>query len=121
MLMKRMLTLVSRPLSFVRRTPLEEKGVGGEVFFLMCRIALLCSFIFLFSPSPVVAQNVIPLYDGLIPGSIPGPDEETGNVDAVSKVSEPTLTVFFSAQEKPGRTAIIICPGGGYGSLVLER
>ncbi len=87
----------------------------------MCRIALLCSIIFLFFTSPVVAQNVIPLYNGLIPGSIPGPDEETENKGVISKVSKPTLTVFLPARGKTGRTAVIICPGGGYGSLVIDR
>ncbi len=91
-------------------------------FFLSCyRIASLCSFLILLHTSPIFAQGVIPLYNGAIPGSIPGPDEETGNTDAVKKVSRPTLTVFLPARGKPGRTAVIICPGGGYGSLVLER
>ena len=38
-----------------------------------------------------------------------------------SNVSEPTLTVFAPAVDKPNGTAVIICPGGGYVRLSTER
>jgi acetyl esterase/lipase len=37
----------------------------------------------------------------------------------VTNVSEPTLSVF--APEKPNGTAVIVCPGGGYGILAIEH
>ncbi len=90
-------------------------------FFSYYRFVSLCSFLILLYPFAILAQDVIPLYQGSIPGSIPGPDEETENEGVISKVSKPTLTVFLPSDGKPGRTAIIICPGGGYGSLVIDR
>ncbi len=78
-------------------------------------------FVILSSACTTTAQRIIPLYAGKIPGAITLPDEETGDADAIKRVSRPTLTIFLPAAEKPGRAAVIICPGGGYGSLVMER
>ena len=36
-------------------------------------------------------------------------------------VSVPTITVFLPPKEKANGTAVIICPGGGYHVLVIER
>lgn len=68
------------------------------------------------------AQTVIPLYEKAIPGSKPGNVKEQSVTDEtgiihISKVTDPTLTVFLPPKEKATGTAIIICPGGGYSSL----
>ena len=68
------------------------------------------------------AQEIIQLYEKTVPNSKPAivPEkQEMGkdNILRVSKVSEPTLTVFLPAKEKATGTAVIICPGGGYSSL----
>lgn len=39
----------------------------------------------------------------------------------VSKVVNPTLTPFIPPDEKKNRSAVIICPGGGYHTLLMER
>ncbi|WP_449437584.1 alpha/beta hydrolase [Pedobacter steynii] len=39
----------------------------------------------------------------------------------MSKVSEPTLTVFLPSKEKATGAAVIICPGGGYGILAINH
>ena len=65
-----------------------------------------------------VAQSVINLYKGSIPNEIPGPDNETKNDDGIvriSNISRPTLTIFLPPKEKANGTAVVICPGGGYG------
>ncbi len=54
----------------------------------------------------------------------PHPNEEisTYNPDSiwiVSKVSEPSLTIFLPPTERATGTAIIICPGGGYINLAM--
>lgn len=85
------------------------------------RIVSLCIFLILFYPLSNAAQDVIPLYNGEIPGAIQGPDEETENEGVITKVSRPTLTIFLPAGGTPGKSAVIICPGGGYGSLVIDR
>ncbi|MEX6686208.1 alpha/beta hydrolase [Danxiaibacter flavus] len=69
------------------------------------------------------SQKVMPLYDGDIPNSTNVADEEkndTANM-VVSKVSRPTLTVYLPAKEKATGAAVVICPGGGYGVLVIGK
>ena len=72
------------------------------------------------------AQQTIQLYPGEIPNSMNIPDEEQCShnfeVDSlVSKVSVPTLSVFLPTKDKATGTAVIICPGGGYGTLLIKR
>lgn len=67
------------------------------------------------------AQEVIPLYDKVIPNSKPVKDEEVTEVQSakriiIAKVTRPTLTAYLPAANANG-TAIIICPGGGYTRL----
>ncbi len=49
-----------------------------------------------------------------------GPEklEEGGRL---SNISEPTLTVYWPAVDRPNGTAVIICPGGGYSFLSNDR
>jgi acetyl esterase/lipase len=58
-----------------------------------------------------------------IPGNLPGPDEETSetgnNTILISKVRNPTLTIFLPSKEKANGTAVIICPGGGYSVIAI--
>jgi acetyl esterase/lipase len=69
----------------------------------------------------VSAQQVMPLYEGPIPNSIPTEDKETSemrdSILIVSNVSRPTLTAFFPQHAKPESEAVIVFPGGGYGGL----
>lgn len=72
------------------------------------------------------AQNeVVPLWSKEIPGAIISEDYkevpvlENGIVRDVSKVTTPTLTVFVP--ENPNGTAIVICPGGGYAYLAINK
>lgn len=74
------------------------------------------------------AQEVIPLYSGLIPGAKPTPAGYIENTEvrasgtlSVTKVSIPTLTVFEAPKDIATGTAIIICPGGGYGALAFSH
>jgi acetyl esterase/lipase len=80
------------------------------------------------------AQTPIPLYGTQpIPNSKPTPNEESSSVEGgilrIEKVSRPTLTIYMppsgtSALARPtatGRTAIVICPGGGYHILAAAH
>lgn len=72
------------------------------------------------------AQEVIPLYSGSIPNSKDVPNEEVWvpnkEVDTiVNHVSVPTLTVFLPSAGTATGTAVIICPGGGYHTLLINR
>jgi len=67
-----------------------------------------------------VPVESIPLYD-TIPNSKPSVDSEKSStaegVLIVSNVSIPTLTIYRPPNVKNNATAVIICPGGGYGVL----
>lgn len=97
--------------------------------------------------SKLMAQEIIPLYNGPIPGAKPSADEETrtynaDNVLIVGKITRPTLSIYLPAKSKAGGsankagdaaprasnadikargTAIIIFPGGGYGVNALSH
>jgi acetyl esterase/lipase len=65
--------------------------------------------------------SVIPLWPEGVPGARTiGPErhEEGGRI---SNVSEPTLTVYGPAIDRPNGTAVIIAPGGSYVRLSTER
>ena len=77
---------------------------------------------------PLLAQvqPVIPLYAGPIPDSKPSDVQEMQTQAAdgsprTANVVTPTLTVFQPAKRKATGTAIVLCPGGGYTRLVMER
>ncbi|MFA6946973.1 MAG: alpha/beta hydrolase, partial [Pedobacter sp.] len=85
---------------------------------------VLIFFVFLVKLSN--AQQVIPLYPEKIPNSKISANEEqkTANalVDTVTrKVSVPTLTIFLPLKSQFKGSAVIICPGGGYGGLLTKR
>jgi acetyl esterase/lipase len=71
------------------------------------------------------AQETVQLYDGIIPNSKPGPDEEKAEPGrdslhmSLSLVSHPTLTVFLPPKEKANGCAVVVCPGGGYSHLAM--
>ncbi|QPH41678.1 alpha/beta hydrolase [Pedobacter endophyticus] len=74
------------------------------------------------------AQEVIPLYQGEIPGAKPTPSNYVENIEtrangtlSITKVSIPTLTVFEAPKDIANGSAIIICPGGGYGALAFSH
>lgn len=72
---------------------------------------------------PVAAAGplVLPLWPEGVPGAKAGLGPERVEDGRVSNVSEPTLTVFAPAVDRPNGTAVIICPGGGYVRLSTQR
>ncbi|MFW0715682.1 alpha/beta hydrolase [Pedobacter sp. N23S346] len=74
------------------------------------------------------AQEVIPIYNGSIPGAKPTPSTYVENTEvrangtlSITKVSIPTLTVFEAPKDIATGAAVIICPGGGYGALAFSH
>ena len=66
-------------------------------------------------------QTQIPLYADKIPNAKLAPDEETTVNGVVRNVSKPTLSIFLPDKGTANGTSVIICPGGGYGVLVIDR
>src|SRR4051812_15518178 len=60
--------------------------------------------------SPAGTQPVVRLWDGDAPGA-------KGNAEA----DIPTLTVFRAPEETATGAAVVVCPGGGYGHLAVEK
>ena len=76
----------------------------------------------LVAASPASAANaVIPLWPEGVPNAKSNLGAEKNVEGRISNVSEPTLTIFSPAIDRPNGTAVIICPGGGYGLLSNER
>ncbi|MBS1566098.1 MAG: alpha/beta hydrolase [Bacteroidetes bacterium] len=89
---------------------------------MMRIVALLLALI---ASTGAGAQQAFPLYPGNAPGTIVTDDKEvfsrpTGGRPFVTNVTKPTLTVFQPAKQDAARTAIVICPGGGYSRLSIE-
>jgi acetyl esterase/lipase len=74
-----------------------------------------------------------PLVVDLWPGKVPGdagisgeessriyPSPLVGPTKLITNVTRPTLTVYLPPKDKNTKTAMIICPGGGYWNLFWE-
>ena len=76
---------------------------------------LICMTINAFS------QQELPLYSGQIPFSANCPQQEFYPTPGrVQGVTVPTLTVYLPEKPDSARTAVIICPGGGYTRLSID-
>ncbi|MEO6221297.1 MAG: alpha/beta hydrolase [Ginsengibacter sp.] len=91
-----------------------------EKYFVTCLLIFCCM-------KHAQAQKTIPLYDGAVPNSKSYSTTEKwepqNNGDTIVHfISQPTLSIFLPGKEKTGRSAVIICPGGGYwiSSIVKE-
>jgi acetyl esterase/lipase len=84
--------------------------------FIPVLIAMTATSLFASLP-----PKIIPLWPEGVPGAKAGLGPEKEENGRISNVSEPTLTVYSPAVDKPNGTAVIICPGGGYTSLSTER
>lgn len=90
---------------------------------------LVILFLLAANISMVYAQSnkmEIALYpDNKIPNSKAGADEEKsetgGNILRISNISKPTLSIFLPEKTKANGTAVVICPGGGYGIVAASH
>jgi acetyl esterase/lipase len=64
------------------------------------------------------APNPIPLWPGKPPKFAEKAPAETVNENAqIKMISVPTISAYLPPQDKSTRMAIIVCPGGGYGTM----
>ncbi|MTW10048.1 prolyl oligopeptidase family serine peptidase [Pseudoduganella eburnea] len=82
---------------------------------------ILSSLLFLAISSAQAQINVITLWPEGVPNARPDPGPEHVDGDRISNVSQPTLTMYPASFDRPAKTAVIICPGGGYGFLSFTR
>ncbi|HZX27094.1 MAG TPA: alpha/beta hydrolase [Telluria sp.] len=65
--------------------------------------------------------TVLDLWPEGVPNARANPGPEHLDGERINNISHPTLTVFPAAYDRPARTAVIICPGGGYYFLSFTR
>ncbi|QHT71846.1 alpha/beta hydrolase [Rhodocytophaga rosea] len=75
--------------------------------------------LFLLVSISAMAQQIIPLYQGVIPNSTGYkmkelPVEYKQMKAGIRSVSEPSLSVYLPSSQTANGCAVIICPGGGY-------
>lgn len=92
------------------------------------RTILITLLILMIQLTPGKSQNtIIKLWPKGVPGETKN-DTYTeveqlvnGSPSRYNKVTDPTLTVFLPPAEKATGTAVLICPGGGYGTLAFDH
>jgi acetyl esterase/lipase len=88
-----------------------------------CAVGIVCTVLSLVAVA--AAQDVIPLYPGIAPGSTQQnyPEKQyystVWHTDVVTNVTQPTLTVFKPSLALKNGTAVVICPGGGFMALSI--
>jgi acetyl esterase/lipase len=56
-----------------------------------------------------------------VPGAIKAAGPEASAEGRVSNVHEPSLTPYLPAAGRANKTAVIVCPGGGYTRLAMDK
>lgn len=84
----------------------------------------LLTLLFISATSLVMAQQEFSIYEGPIPNALPCNKEEVIGKNPNGKlffanVTNPTITVFKPIQQDSNKTAVIVCPGGGYARVVV--
>ena len=90
---------------------------------------LMSSLLFSAADAAFSDHPVIPLWPEGVPAAVrpdapaaQGPlGAETVTDGHIANVSTPTLTIYRPAVDRPTGTAVIVCPGGGYGVLSNDR
>jgi hypothetical protein len=91
--------------------------------------ALAIVILFVNSPAFAADPLVVDLWPGKTPGDAGIKVTETsrihqsplvGPTKLVTNVTKPTLTIYRPSTEKNTKTAMLICPGGGYWDLYWE-
>ena len=83
--------------------------------------------ILLVAALPVLAQETILLRPNARPDPAAPAEQieergKNGIVDrSISNVTQPAITVYLPAKDKANGTAIVICPGGGYQHLAIDK
>jgi acetyl esterase/lipase len=82
---------------------------------------LLLTLFFCVAAGAQAQTTVIPLWPEGVPNAKANPGPEKLNGDFISNVSQPTLTYYPAASDRPARTAVIIAPGGSYQFLAFNH
>lgn len=81
----------------------------------------------LFALQHAESHDIIPLWPGDVPGESEAKappvisDNARGNAICIGKVTDPALVVYEANPATRNGAAVIICPGGGYGTLAIDK
>jgi hypothetical protein len=84
-------------------------------------------FLCLFFAGAFAQQKTMNIWPGKIPDAIDNPSYKIdtiyieGNRLRLTKVTNPTMDMYPATGDDECKTAIIICPGGGYGRLAIDH
>jgi acetyl esterase/lipase len=67
------------------------------------------------------AADVIPIWPEGVPGLLPTAGPEVEQDARVSNVHNPSLIVFLAPEAARNGTAVVVCPGGGYSRLAIDK
>ena len=95
---------------------------GGALFMILASMSAGAS-------TPAAQQKVVPVWNGVAPGSENWTQKEetvalaqiAGGSPLVRNVTQPTLTAFLPDPSVATGTGIIVCPGGGFQFLPWEH
>jgi len=87
---------------------------------LVHAIVLLC-FTAAFTWAAPPDGTITPLWPEGVPGQLDPLPDETFEGGWYRHVNSPSMTYVTPAPDRPSGTAVIICPGGGYGGLAWDR
>jgi len=93
----------------------------------MTRFFLPLAALMLLSAITFAQEQPIPLYPNGVPNSKPTPatyvekNDRGDNDQWVTGVGTPTLTPFVPEKSMANGAAVVICPGGGYGGLSMDK
>jgi len=88
-------------------------------------VALLVSFL-MWIPGKAAAETpegptILPVWSGDIPGKLTNIDEERASRGRVVNVSTPVMYAYLLPDVLPPPAAVVICPGGGYSHLAMDK
>jgi acetyl esterase/lipase len=81
----------------------------------------ILALLFLAANAAHAQSGVIPLWPEGVPNAKPNAGPERADGERLSNISQPTLTVYPAAFDRPSGSAVIICPGGSYEFLSNTR
>lgn len=64
----------------------------------------------MFATPLLLAATTIPLWEGKAPHAVGATDTD-----------KPTMTLYIAPPDKANGTAVVVCPGGGYGGLAMDH
>lgn len=84
----------------------------------------LLIILFISASTLTMAQQAFSIYEGPVPNALPCNREEATGKNPNGKlfyanVTNPIVTVFKPAKQDANKTAVIVCPGGGYARVVV--